>query len=66
MARGDDRPDRDLDVLVALKPPSDRPLLGLRGFELEQTLSERLGRPVELVTEEPPQPTWCCMKNETS
>ena len=52
VARGEDRPDSDLDVLVMLKSPGERPPLGLRWFELERMLSERLGRSVELVTEE--------------
>lgn len=50
--RGDGHPDSDLDVLVALKPPGERPPLGLRWFELEQTLTEKVGCPVELVTED--------------
>lgn len=50
-ARGDAAPTSDVDVLVTLRPPEERPPLGLRWFELEQELSEQLGRPVELVTE---------------
>lgn len=52
VARGEEHPDSDLDVLVTLKPSSERPTLELKWFELEQMLSERLGKPVELVTED--------------
>ena len=52
MARGDDHPDSDIDVLVTLKAPGDRPPLGLQWFELERTLGEHTGRRVELVTED--------------
>jgi hypothetical protein len=50
-ARGEARADSDIDVLVALRPEEERPPLGLRWFELEAELSERIGRPVEIVTE---------------
>lgn len=50
-ARGEAAPESDVDVLVTLRPPENRPPLGLRWFELEQELSEQLGRSVELVTE---------------
>lgn len=50
-ARGEARRDSDLDVLVTLRAESDRPPLGLRWFALEAELAERLGRPVDLVTE---------------
>lgn len=46
-ARGDQRPDSDLDLLVDLQTQPD--FLDLVG--LEQTLSERLGMPVDLVTD---------------
>ena len=52
IARGDDHPDSDIDVLLTLKAPSDRPPLGLQWFQLEQTLSDHLGRRVDLVTED--------------
>jgi hypothetical protein len=45
------RADSDIDVLVALRPEEERPPLGLRWFELEAELSERIGRPVQIVTE---------------
>lgn len=51
VARGEADDESDLDVLVTLRPAADRPALGLKWFELERRLSDELGRPVELVTE---------------
>lgn len=51
VARGETRPDSDVDLLVTLKPSAEHPALGLRWFALEHELSEHLGRPVELITE---------------
>lgn len=51
VARGEEEGDSDIDLLVTLRPSEERPLLGLRWFELERELSERLGRSVELVTD---------------
>jgi predicted nucleotidyltransferase len=50
-ARNEEDTDSDLDVLVSLRPPDERPPLGFKWFRLERELSEKLGRPVELVTE---------------
>lgn len=50
-ARGTAHTDSDLDLLVVLKPATERPSLGLRWFALEAELSEQLGCPVEIVTE---------------
>jgi predicted nucleotidyltransferase len=50
-ARGEARADSDIDVLVTLRPEDQRPQLGLSWFELEAKLSERIGRPVRIVTE---------------
>lgn len=50
-ARGEARENSDIDVLVTLRPEGQRPPLGLHWFELEEELAERLGRPVEIVTE---------------
>jgi predicted nucleotidyltransferase len=44
-------PESDLDILVELKPPGERPAIGLKWFGLEEELSHILGREVELVTE---------------
>ena len=51
MARGEDTPESDIDILVELKPPGERPRIGLKWFGLEQELSHILGREVELVSE---------------
>ncbi len=50
-ARGDETPESDIDILVELKPPGQRPSLGLKWFGLEQELGRILGRDVELVSE---------------
>ena len=41
----------DIDLLVELKPPENRPRLGLEWFGLEEELSCVLGREVELIAE---------------
>jgi hypothetical protein len=46
VARGEERPDSDVDFLVTLEP--GRTLLDLARLELE--LEELLGRPVDVVT----------------
>jgi predicted nucleotidyltransferase len=51
-ARGEDAPDSDIDILVKLKPPDQRPPIGLKWFGLEAELSRILERPVDLVSEE--------------
>lgn len=50
-ARGDESAESDIDILVALKPPGQRPTLGLKWFGLEQELGCILGRDVQLVSE---------------
>lgn len=50
-ARGQESATSDVDLLVTLRPPSQRPHLGLQFFEIEAALGEKLGRKVELVTE---------------
>jgi len=50
-ARGDETPESDIDILVDLKPPGQRPSLGLKWFGLEDELGRILGREVELVSE---------------
>lgn len=50
-ARGDDTPESDIDILVDLLPPGQRPSLGLKWFGLEQELGRILGREVELISE---------------
>ena len=51
VARGEDTPESDIDILVELKPPDERPPLGLKWFGLEEELGRILGREVELVSE---------------
>ena len=51
VARGEDTPESDIDILVELKPPGERPPLGLKWFGLEEELGRVLGREVELVSE---------------
>ena len=51
LARGEDTPESDIDILVELRPPEERPPIGLKWFGLEQELSRILGREVELVSE---------------
>ncbi len=52
-ARGEAKPSSDIDLLIALKPAETRPVLGLFEFiRLEQTLEKKLGREVDLVTED--------------
>ncbi len=50
VARGEAGPQSDIDILVDLKPADERPPLGLRWFELEEKLSQALGRRVELIS----------------
>jgi predicted nucleotidyltransferase len=50
LARGDGAETSDIDLLVDLKPADRRPHLGLKWFNMEQELSARLGREVELIS----------------
>ena len=49
VARHDDRPDSDIDMLYVRKPNAD---LGWRFFRLEEELSQLFGRDVDLVPKE--------------
>jgi uncharacterized protein len=52
-ARGEATAQSDVDLLVALKPSGERPPLGLfEVIRLEKELEIKLGRTVDLVTEE--------------
>jgi predicted nucleotidyltransferase len=51
-ARGDHTDSSDIDILVKLPPGTRRPLLGLKWFELDQELESKLGRRVDLVSED--------------
>ncbi|MCP4361012.1 MAG: nucleotidyltransferase [Chloroflexi bacterium] len=48
--RGDETSGSDIDILIELKSPEQRPSLGLKWFALETELSELLGREVEMVS----------------
>jgi predicted nucleotidyltransferase len=50
--RGEGKPGSDLDILVSLPPPGERPVIGLKWFDLVEELSLALERPVDLVTED--------------
>jgi predicted nucleotidyltransferase len=52
VVRGEDTPGSDLDILVALPPPGERPVIGLKWLDLAEQLSLLLERPVDLVTED--------------
>ncbi|MEW5958461.1 MAG: nucleotidyltransferase family protein [Chloroflexota bacterium] len=52
VVRGEDAPGSDLDILVTLRPPGERPVIGLKWFDLVEELSLILERPVDLVTED--------------
>ncbi len=56
-SRGEESPDSDIDILVRLPPLKNRSLIGLRWFTLDQELSQKLGRPVDLVSEDAIQST---------
>lgn len=52
-ARGEATSTSDIDLLIALKPTEIRPALGLIKFiSLEQALEKKLGREVDLITED--------------
>jgi hypothetical protein len=51
-ARGEGTPESDIDILVELRPPSERPSVGLKWFGLEEELGRILEREVELVSED--------------
>lgn len=53
LVRGEDMADSDMDILVKLKPLGERPPLGLlRWIALEEELGQRVGRKVDLVSED--------------
>jgi uncharacterized protein len=49
VARGEDRPDSDIDLLYVRVPGND---LGMSYFALQEDLEELFGRPVDLVPKE--------------
>jgi len=51
--RGEATTKSDIDLLIRLKPSSERPKLGLfLLLEIEEDLQKKLGREVDLVTED--------------
>jgi len=51
--RGEATKKSDLDLLIRLKPSNARPKLGLfKLMEIEERLNKKLGREVDLVTED--------------
>jgi len=52
-ARGEATTKSDVDLLIRLKPSKARPKLGLfKLMEIEENLRDKLGREVDLVTED--------------
>jgi predicted nucleotidyltransferase len=50
--RGEATPESDLDLLIQLKPSTNRPRLGLfKLMEIEEALTKKLGRDIEIVIE---------------
>ena len=53
VVRGEDTPESDVDILVKLKPHHERPPLGyFKWVALEEDLSQKLGRKVDMVSED--------------
>ncbi|MDX9817637.1 MAG: nucleotidyltransferase domain-containing protein [Desulfococcus multivorans] len=50
-ARGEGSEAGDIDLLVELKPPSQRPALGLKWFRLEYELGRLMGKKIDLISE---------------
>lgn len=51
--RGEATKESDIDLLIRLKPSNARPKLGLfKLMEIEENLRKKLGREVDLVTED--------------
>jgi len=51
-ARGEGTSESDIDILVELRPSSERPPIGLKWFGLEEELGRILEHEVELVSED--------------
>ena len=50
---GEATPKSDIDLLIRLKPSDQRPKLGLfKLMEIEDALAKKLGREIDLVTED--------------
>ena len=55
-SRNEENPESDIDILVRLPPLKNRSLIGLHWFTLDQELEAKLGRPVDLVSEDALEP----------
>lgn len=51
-ARREESPTSDVDILVKLPSGKNRPLIGMKWFTLDQELEKKIGRPVDLVSED--------------
>ena len=51
-ARNEETSQSDIDILVQLPPLENRVLIGLKWFSVDQDLESRLGRRVDLVSED--------------
>lgn len=51
-ARREESPTSDVDILVKLPSDKNRPFIGMKWFTLDQELEEKIGRPVDLVSED--------------
>jgi len=51
-ARQEDSSSSDIDILVKLPSAKTRSLIGLKWFVIDQELEEKIGRPVDLVSED--------------
>lgn len=50
-ARNEETEESDVDILVLLPDIQGRKIIGLKWFSVDQELSEKIGRRVDLVTE---------------
>jgi predicted nucleotidyltransferase len=56
VARGDDTPESDVDVLVSIEPEAELSLLGMA--RIERRLGELLGREIDMVEREMLRPAF--------
>ena len=51
-ARREESPTSDIDILVKLPSEKNRPVIGMKWFTLDKELEQKIGRPVDLVSED--------------
>jgi len=51
-ARREESPTSDVDILVKLPSGKNRPIIGMKWFTLDKELEKKIGRPVDLVSED--------------